>query len=793
MQQRILFPTLALVAACIFSGCTPPPGPSNPTSTSPLPNGATSNFTGAATPDPAPQSERTHYVSAPAAVVATSLVSAPSADGGPDPLDWTYCSGPHFDGTSAETGLVDDWDPEAGTNVLWSNPEFGGRSTPVVMNGRVYCLLRSKQETSEEGERVVCLDAATGKLLWQNEFNVYLSDVPDTRVGWSSVTGDPATGRVYALGVCGLFQCLDGETGKRIWSIPMHERFGLLSTYGGRTNIPIICDDLVIVSSIVIGWGDMAKPAHRFVGFDKATGAVVWFNGTRPLPYDTTYSAPILANVNGEKLLVFGSGDGAVWAIQPRTGKHVWQYQFSKRGLNIRPIVSNGVVYTGHSEENIGSTSMGSIVAIDATKTGNITATGAKWRVDELMVGKAAPLLIGDRLYCFDDRAKLHILDIKTGEPVVGKKALGTVMRAGVLYADGKIYACTANGRWYIMKPDETRGVEIISKGRLPDGFECHSNPIVSHGRVYWQTTGGLFCLQDKTKTPGVGEITVIPAEADVADDQTPAQLQLVPAEMLLKPGEIVKMTARLFNARGQFLKEAPAEITVDGAGSIADSSYAAADAGHYAANITAKVGDLTGSARVRVVPPLPWSFDFDDLDDLPVTWVGARYRHILRPSDGGKQVVKITTIPKGTRSRCWFGHSDLNNYTIEADVKGAITNNQMADIGLIGQGYAFVLGGASQEIQIRSWVTQLRMAKSVEYQWKPNVWYRLKFQTSVEGNKAVLRGKVWEKASAEPAAWTIEAVDNSPILSGSPGLFGSAKVAELYLDNIKVYSNDEG
>jgi outer membrane protein assembly factor BamB len=775
MQQRILFPLLALVAACIFSGCTPPPGPSNPTNTVP----SSGNMTGAAAPV-APKVEKTYYVSAPAAVAATALISAPAADGDADPLDWTYCRGPNFDGTSVETGLIDDWDPEEGTNVLWSNPEFGGRSTPIVMNGRVYCLLRSKQESSEEGERVVCLDAATGKMIWQNEFNVYLSDVPDTRVGWSSVTGDPATGRVYALGVCGLFQCLDGETGKQIWSIPMHERFGLLSTYGGRTNFPVICDDLVIVSSIVIGWGNMAKPAHRFVGFDKATGEVVWFNGTRPLPYDTTYSPPILTNIDGQKLFVFGSGDGAVWAIQPRTGKHVWQYQFSKRGLNVGPIASNGIVYTGHSEENIGSTSMGSIVAIDATKAGNLTATGAKWRVDELMVGKASPLVIGDRVYCFDDRAKLHILDIKTGEPVIRKRALGTVMRAGALYADGKIYTCTANGRWYIMKPDEKSGVEIISKGRLPAGSECHSNPVVSHGRIYWQTTGGLYCLQDKSKESGAGEAVEHPAESDVADDQTPAQLQLVPAELLMKPGESAKLTARLFNARGQFLKEAEAEISVDGAGSIADY-------------ITAKVGELTGSARVRVVPPLPWSFDFDDLDNLPVTWVGARYRHILRPDDDGKHVVKITTIPKGTRSRCWFGHSDLNNYTIEADVKGAITNNQMPDIGLIGQGYAFVLGGASQEVQIRSWVTQLRMAKSTEFKWKPNVWYRMKFQTSIDGDKAVLRGKIWEKDSDEPAAWTIEAVDTSPNRSGSPGLFGSAKVAELYLDNIKVYSNDEG
>ena len=105
----------------------------------------------------------------------------------------------------------------------------------------------------------------------------------------------------------------------------LHERFGLLSTYGGRTNFPIICDDLVIVSAVVIGWGEMAKPAHRFIGLNKRTGEVVWFNGTRPLPYDTTYSGPTISVINNQKTLVFGSGDGAVWGFQPRTGKQIFQ------------------------------------------------------------------------------------------------------------------------------------------------------------------------------------------------------------------------------------------------------------------------------------------------------------------------------------------------------------------------------------------------------------------------------------------------------------------------------------
>ncbi len=128
------------------------------------------------------------------------------------------------------------------------------------------------------------------------------------------------TGNVYALGVCGYFQCIDGDTGKTIWSIPMHEYFGMLTTYGGRTNFPVIADDLVIVGGVMTNWAELAKPAHRLVAFDKRTGDIVWFNGTRIGPYDTNYSAPTVTLIDGQNSLVFGSGDGQPVGISTAHG-----------------------------------------------------------------------------------------------------------------------------------------------------------------------------------------------------------------------------------------------------------------------------------------------------------------------------------------------------------------------------------------------------------------------------------------------------------------------------------------
>ena len=122
--------------------------------------------------------------------------------------DWIVSSGPAKNHTSPETGLVDTWNPKGGpgSNLLWKNEKLATRSTPIVMNGRIYVICRADEGMPTAGEKVVCADAATGKIIWENKFNVYLSDVPAERIGWSSCTGDPETGNIYALGVCGYFQ-----------------------------------------------------------------------------------------------------------------------------------------------------------------------------------------------------------------------------------------------------------------------------------------------------------------------------------------------------------------------------------------------------------------------------------------------------------------------------------------------------------------------------------------------------------------------------------------------------------
>src|SRR6202521_1722347 len=94
--------------------------------------------------------------------------------------DWPEPRGPNRAVTSKETGLVEKW-THNGQNFLFRVP-YGGRSAPIVMGNRVYVQNPSSRGDTLQ-ERVMALDADTGKVVWEYKFNIFQSDVPAHRVG----------------------------------------------------------------------------------------------------------------------------------------------------------------------------------------------------------------------------------------------------------------------------------------------------------------------------------------------------------------------------------------------------------------------------------------------------------------------------------------------------------------------------------------------------------------------------------------------------------------------------------
>jgi len=716
-------------------------------------------------------------------LLATSIPSASASD-------WAEWRGPDRDGVSLEKGLPTKWSP-AGQNLAWKVP-FGGRSAPIVMGNRVY-LQNTSGKGELEQERVMCFNADTGKLLWEHRFNVYLSDVPPHRVGWASPVGDPATGNVYVFGGGGSLRGLSRD-GKVLWERSLGEEFGLLTTHGGRTVSPIIDGDLVIVSGVTFQWGQHGRGAHRFMAFDKKTGETIWVSAPGGRPYDTTYAAPIIVSVNGTRLLIQGASDGVVHAIKPQTGEPVWKYEISKRGLNTGVVVHGTTAILTHSEENLDSSEMGMMVAVDANSKGEIKKEQTKWSVYGWQGGFSSPVLDGDRLYQVDNGANIAAFDVTTGRQL-WLQNLGTIQKASPVLADGKLYVGTENGKFFILKPNAT-GAEILDQDQL--GTEALPETIiasvaVSNGRVFLVSDSHLYAIGKKSVLQ-LGPPTVVNVVA--AASNPVAHVQVVPTELILRPGAKVNFRVRLFDYRGLFLREEPlASWTLDNLkGSIDNGQLiVATEPITQAGLVKATVGGVSGSASVRVFPPLPWSENFDAmaLNTLPPTWVNTTLKFTVREVNGNKVLVKTTEGSSLlSRARAYLGPTDFSNYTVEADVNATQKRRQQGDAGVIAQRYALVLYGNSQMLHLEPWQPETGRTVTVPFAWKPDTWYRLRLQVeNLPDGKVRARGKVWLASETEPAAWMIERIDPIPNRQGAPGIFGNA-LAELYFDNLKVYGN---
>ncbi|HWN09190.1 MAG TPA: PQQ-binding-like beta-propeller repeat protein [Pyrinomonadaceae bacterium] len=717
-----------------------------------------------------------------------ALILIASASTGAFAGDWAEWRGPARDGISPEKGLPTKWSP-AGDNLAWKVP-FGGRSAPIVVGNRVY-LQNAAGKGELEQERVMCFDADTGKLLWEHRFNVYLSDVPAHRVGWASPVGDPSSGNVYVFGVGGTLLSLNNQ-GKVLWERSLGEDFGLLTTHGGRTVSPIIDGDLVILSGVTFQWGQHGRGAHRFMAFDKKTGETIFISAPGGRPYDTTYAPPIIANVNGMRLLIQGASDGVTHAIKPQTGESVWKIEISKRGLNTGVVVHGTTAILTHSEENLDSSEMGMMVAVDAGAKGEIKKEQAKWHIYGWQGGFSSPVIDGDRLYHVDNGANIAAFDVASGKQL-WLQNLGTIQKASPVLADGKIYVGTENGKFFILEPSAT-GAKILDEDQLGTGAVPEAiiaSPAVSNGRIFLVSDSTLYAI-GKKKSPSQNA----PAPAVTVSTNPVSHLQVVPTELILKPGSKVNFRVRLFDAQGNFIREDPAATwSLDQLkGTIANGELTvAADAIAQAGLVKASVGGITGAAGVRVFPPLPWSENFDAVavSTIPPTWVNTTLKFTVREVNGNKVFVKTTEGSSLlSRARAYFGPSDLANYTVEGDVFATVRRRQQGDAGVIAQRYVLALYGNSQKLHLEPWQPETERTVTIPFAWKPETWYRLKLQVeNLPDGKVRARGKVWAAGETEPSAWMIERIDPIPNRQGTPGIFGNA-LAEIYFDNLKVYPN---
>lgn len=319
--------------------------------------------------------------------------------------DWPQWMGPQRDGVWRETGVIASI-PAGGLPVKWRAPIGLGYSGPAVAGGKVYLMdyVRQSGETTNNSfntdqlagtERVLCLDAATGKILWKHEYprpyKIAYSSGPRCT---PTVDGD----KVYALGAEGNLWCLDAATGRVIWSKDFTADYGAQTAVWGYASHPLIRGDMLYTVT--------ASKDGIALALDKNTGRERW----RKLPAEAPgYCPPGLIVQGGREQLLFWHGE-SVNSVEPESGELIWSVPLKPSyGMAIAaPRLSGSFLFASAFKD------VGALLKLSGTGA-EVLWTGTPKNC--LYSGTASPFIEGEVVYgCDADSGALTCMRLSDGE-----------------------------------------------------------------------------------------------------------------------------------------------------------------------------------------------------------------------------------------------------------------------------------------------------------------------------------------------------------------------------------------
>lgn len=408
------------------------------------------------------------------AALKSAPLPAATADAGGG---WPQWFGPNRDGHAPPGPLRTDWE-KSPPAVLWSAPCGGGYSTPVVVGGRVYLTDRQGNQ-----ERLLCLDATTGQLLWQSSDAVEYGSMGGYAAG-PRASPTVHAGRVYVYGATGVLRCLNlsGPQPVQEWRRDVREEFGASLPQWGFASSPLIVDGKVVVQ---VGGRKGAVGA-----FDLATGQPKWAAGTDP----AGYSSPVAATVVGVRQVIAVTGT-SVLGIAPADGKVLWQHPWATQhyGNIATPLVVGDYVFASAGYAK------GCALLRLTTAGGGVKAEQVYFRKARVMQNHHSNSVHRDGFVYGYDNDTLRCVDLRKGEAVeewVAKDTGGNRLAKGsVILAGDKLVGLTQTGTLFLADADPA---EYRFRGKLEgvlSGSDCWASPVLVDGRLYLRDNTKVVCL----------------------------------------------------------------------------------------------------------------------------------------------------------------------------------------------------------------------------------------------------------------------------------------------------------
>jgi len=382
--------------------------------------------------------------------------------------DWPHWRGPNYDGSSDETGLPESWSKT--DQVAWV-ADLPGQSaaTPVIVGDRIFVSSNPKKGQDLLG---LCLEAKTGKILWQEKLGSGKGGKRNTPASCSPVADNK---RAYFLYASGDLAAVTNE-GKVVWSRNIAKEYGRFRIMWTYASSPLLFEGKLFVPVI-------HRASSYLLAVDPETGKTIWKQG-RPTKAkgesQESYSTPVPYKGN-----VLVAGGDAVTLHDPASGREAWRFSYGN-GKNWRlvptPVVLGDLIWVGRPQK---------------TPAMVINVSSGRPRQAWTMTGSSAPdvcsaAAYNHLLFVLDGDRKVLTAWNASGKQVGTARLKGDALWASPTAADGRLYCINKRGGITVLSADaslkELAAFDMGEKG-------TYSSIAVSNGRLFLRTPSRLYCI----------------------------------------------------------------------------------------------------------------------------------------------------------------------------------------------------------------------------------------------------------------------------------------------------------
>jgi outer membrane protein assembly factor BamB len=252
--------------------------------------------------------------------------------------------------------------------------------------------------------RTVCLDRGSGHVVWETVlFDVPHPDPVHWLNSWATPTPAVERARVYCeFGTFGTV-CLEAATGKVVWKQQIR-----CDHQVGPGSSPVLWRDrLFLVRD--------GREAQYVAALDKKTGRLLWRTERPPIDTSSpdlkkSFCTPLVVERERQAEVV---APGAHWAAayDAFTGREIWRLRHGQGfSIGTTPILGQGLVYfgTGCFKPQIWA------VRLDGQD--DVTATNVAWKSPRQVPVMSSPILASSEIYWVSDDGMATCADAKTGE-----------------------------------------------------------------------------------------------------------------------------------------------------------------------------------------------------------------------------------------------------------------------------------------------------------------------------------------------------------------------------------------